>query len=77
LEIVRFIKLEILHLKTSSAVSLNLLTFFFIPYSATMDFNNLKNTMSNLTLYDLKAGVRQLQNGRICPRGINLRRVVI
>lgn len=28
-----------------------------------MDFNSLKNTVSNLTLYDLKAGVRQLQNG--------------
>ena len=30
----------------------------------TMDFNSLKNTVSNLTLYDLKAGVRQLQNGK-------------
>jgi epsin len=29
-----------------------------------MDFNSLKNTVSNLTLYDLKAGVRQLQNGK-------------
>jgi epsin len=28
-----------------------------------MDLNNLKNTVSNLTLYDLKAGVRQIQNG--------------
>jgi hypothetical protein len=28
-----------------------------------MDFNNLKNTVSNISLYDLKAGVRQLQNG--------------
>jgi epsin len=28
-----------------------------------MDFNSLKSTVSNLTLYDLKAGVRQLQNG--------------
>lgn len=30
-----------------------------------MDFNSLKNTVSNITLYDLKAGVRQLQNGEI------------
>jgi epsin len=30
-----------------------------------MDLNNLKNTVSNLTLYDLKAGVRQLQNGAL------------
>ncbi|KAK4132005.1 ENTH-domain-containing protein [Trichocladium antarcticum] len=27
-----------------------------------MDLNNLKNTVSNLTLYDLKAGVRKVQN---------------
>jgi hypothetical protein len=30
-----------------------------------MDLNNLKNTVSNLTLYDLKAGVRKMQNGRL------------
>jgi len=28
-----------------------------------MDFNSLKDTVSNLTLYDLKAGVRKVQNG--------------
>lgn len=28
-----------------------------------MDFNSLKDKVSNLTLYDLKAGVRQVQNG--------------
>ncbi|CCC07840.1 unnamed protein product [Sordaria macrospora k-hell] len=27
-----------------------------------MDFNNLKDTVSNLTLYDIKAGVRKVQN---------------
>lgn len=31
-----------------------------------MDFDSLKNTVSNLTLYDLKAGVRKVQNGTIC-----------
>lgn len=30
-----------------------------------MDLNDLKNTVSNLTLYDLKAGFRKAQNG-IC-----------
>jgi len=30
-----------------------------------MDLNSLKNTVSNLSLYDLKAGVRQLQNGKL------------
>ena len=30
-----------------------------------MDLNNLKNTVSNLTLYDIKAGVRKMQNGRL------------
>lgn len=28
----------------------------------TMDFNSLKDTVSNLTLYDVKAGVRKVQN---------------
>ena len=29
-----------------------------------MDLNNIKKQVSNLTLYDLKAGVRKMQNGR-------------
>jgi len=29
----------------------------------TMDFNSLKDTVSNLSLYDLKASVRKVQNG--------------
>lgn len=28
-----------------------------------MDMNDLKNTVSNLTLYDIKAGFRKAQNG--------------
>lgn len=28
-----------------------------------MDFNSLKEQVSNLTLYDIKAGVRKVQNG--------------
>ena len=28
-----------------------------------MDFDSLKTQVSNLTLYDLKAGVRKVQNG--------------
>lgn len=31
-----------------------------------MDFNSLKDTVSNLTLYDVKAGVRKVQNGERC-----------
>jgi epsin len=34
-----------------------------------MDFNSLKDKVSNLTLYDLKAGVRQVQNGMRPVRG--------
>jgi epsin len=30
-----------------------------------MDWNNLKDTVSNLTLYDVKAGVRKVQNGTL------------
>ena len=30
-----------------------------------MDFSSLKEQVSNLTLYDLKAGVRKVQNGRL------------
>lgn len=34
------------------------------PYSSTtMDFTTIKDQVSNLTLYDVKAGVRKLQNG--------------
>ena len=33
-----------------------------------MDFNNLKDQVSNLTLYDLKAGFRKAQNGTHSPR---------
>jgi hypothetical protein len=28
-----------------------------------MDLNNIKKQVSNLTLYDIKAGVRKVQNG--------------
>lgn len=28
-----------------------------------MDFNSLKDQVSNLSLYDIKAGVRKVQNG--------------
>ena len=34
-----------------------------------MDLSSLKDQVSNLTLYDLKAGVRKVQNGE-CPTGI-------
>lgn len=30
-----------------------------------MDLNSLKEAAANLTLYDLKAGVRKVQNGRV------------
>lgn len=30
-----------------------------------MDINNLKDQVSNLTLYDLKAGFRKAQNGML------------
>lgn len=33
-----------------------------------MDLNSLKNTVSNLTLYDIKAGVRKMQNGTLASR---------
>jgi len=29
-----------------------------------MDFNSLKDAVSNLTLYDVKASVRKVQNGQ-------------
>ena len=31
-----------------------------------MDFESIKNQVSNMTLYDLKAGVRKVQNGMAC-----------
>lgn len=33
--------------------------------SSKMDFNDIKNQVSNLTLYDIKAGWRKAQNGKI------------
>lgn len=33
-----------------------------------MDFDSLKAQVSNLTLYDLKAGVRKVQNGTLIPK---------
>lgn len=30
-----------------------------------MDLNSLKDSISNLTLYDVKAGVRKVQNGTL------------
>lgn len=35
--------------------------------SAKMDLNSIKDSVSNLTLYDLKAGVRKVQNGTFLP----------
>lgn len=32
-----------------------------------MDWNNLKDTVANLTLYDVKASVRKVQNGERDP----------
>ena len=37
-----------------------------------MDFNSLKDQVSNLTLYDLKAGFRKAQNG---TPGLSLRQL--
>lgn len=42
-----------------------------------MDFSNLRDQVSNLTLYDIKAGVRKVQNGKsvarslLCPFDMN------
>lgn len=33
-----------------------------------MDLNDLKSTVSNLTLYDIKAGFRKAQNGTLAPK---------
>ena len=38
--------------------------------SAKMDLNSLKDQVSNLTLYDIKAGVRKVQNGMRGPRSM-------
>jgi hypothetical protein len=32
-----------------------------------MDLASLKEAAANLSLYDLKAGVRKVQNGRLSP----------
>lgn len=35
----------------------------YICNTATMDWNDLRNQVSNLSVYDIKAGVRKVQNG--------------
>ena len=35
-----------------------------------MDLSSLKDQVSNLTLYDLKAGVRKVQNGKFARHHI-------
>lgn len=34
-----------------------------------MDLSSLKEQVSNLTLYDIKAGVRKVQNGKVPGSG--------
>jgi epsin len=38
---------------------------FTLFWYLAMDFNNLKKSVANISLYDIKAGVRQLQNGEL------------
>lgn len=38
-----------------------------------MDFSNLKEQVSNISLYDLKAGVRKVQNGKFESRLVRVR----
>ena len=40
-----------------------------------MDFNTLRDQVSNLTIYDLKAGVRKVQNGQLLDQSMNLWRL--
>ena len=40
-----------------------------------MDLNNIKKQVSNLTLYDIKAGVRKMQNGTLAVAAIMARLV--
>lgn len=35
----------------------------FTANTAIMDWNDLRNQVSNLSVYDIKAGVRKVQNG--------------
>jgi len=35
-----------------------------------MDINSLKDTVANLSLYDIKAGVRKVQNGTLLRHGL-------
>ena len=38
---------------------------------AAMDFSSLKDQVANLTLYDIKAGVRKVQNGTVTLVGLH------
>lgn len=38
-----------------------------------MDLNSIKDQVSNLTLYDLKAGVRKVQNGKLRANAMSIK----
>jgi hypothetical protein len=40
------------------------INFIILTQEFIMDFASLKDQVSNLTLYDIKAGVRKVQNGQ-------------
>ena len=41
-----------------------------------MDFDSLKTQVSNLTLYDVKAGIRKVQNGRGGPLCVGRKKLI-
>lgn len=51
-------------LNTSYKLS-HFLSFGVLGGNSKMDLSSLKDQVSNLTLYDLKAGVRKVQNGKL------------
>jgi len=49
----------------SSCLTVVRLSLLLRSAQANMDLNSLKDQVSNLTLYDIKAGVRKVQNGTL------------
>jgi hypothetical protein len=59
---------------TSPSTHLLLVLHLLAPSaSSDMDLTSLKDQVSNLTLYDLKAGVRKVQNGKLVIRKPDVR----
>lgn len=59
----RAICLRFIDGRSAEAIVVGLIFISILTNTAAMNFDSLKDQVSNLTLYDVKAGIRKVQNG--------------